>query len=226
MRSDSWNTICILPREAGRHELALAVELSPSDAWVLDRYSVYLTAVERYDDAISLAGRAVEAAPFDPQMRAFYASKFYDAGRFERARDELLRVIDSNPDLPISYAFLHFVDTELGLAEERRWALREFLQRTGGVPPWIEELLPGQSVEEDVRTLLAAQLEHRDETTIRTMAMNAAHLGENDLASELLEEMYEERHAQLVFLKTPPFRRLRSDPRFDDLLRRIGFPES
>ncbi len=43
---------------------------------------------------------------------------------------------------------------------------------------------------------------------------------------ELLEEMYEKRHAQLVFLRIPPYHRLRSDPRYDDLLRRIGFPES
>ena len=56
--------------------------------------------------------------------------------------------------------------------------------------------------------------------------LTAAHLGENDLAFELLEEMYEQRDSQLVFLRTPPYHRLRSDPRYDDLLRRIGYPES
>ena len=56
--------------------------------------------------------------------------------------------------------------------------------------------------------------------------MNAAHLGENELAFELLEEMYEKRDAMLVFLRGPQYRPLRSDPRYDDLLRRIGFPEN
>ncbi len=66
----------------------------------------------------------------------------------------------------------------------------------------------------------------RTEVPVDLMAQNAAHLGENDLAFELLEEMYEKRHAMLVFLRRPEYRRLRSDPRFQDLLRRIGFPES
>ena len=54
-----------------------------------------------------------------------------------------------------------------------------------------------------------------------------AYLGENDLAFELLERMYVERNPGLTLLKAQRFYDpLRSDPRFDDLLRRIGFPES
>ena len=54
-----------------------------------------------------------------------------------------------------------------------------------------------------------------------------AGLGEKDQAIAWLEKAYQERSDGLVFLKVEPkFDGLRSDPRFADLLRRVGFPGS
>ncbi len=51
-------------------------------------------------------------------------------------------------------------------------------------------------------------------------------LGNNDSAFHWLEEAYRERTLQLIYLKAgPKFDRLRSDPRFDDLLRRLNLAE-
>ncbi len=69
-------------------------------------------------------------------------------------------------------------------------------------------------------------LEHPDEVRPWEFAAVYAYLGESDLAFEWLEQMYQKRDAQLVLLRAPWYQRLRSDPRFQDLLRRIGFPES
>jgi hypothetical protein len=50
-------------------------------------------------------------------------------------------------------------------------------------------------------------------------------LGDKDKAFEWLEKTYEERSGWMVWLQTAPeFDSLRSDPRFADLLRRMGFP--
>ncbi len=52
-------------------------------------------------------------------------------------------------------------------------------------------------------------------------------IGETEEAMAWLERAYEERDPQLLAVKTDPgMDPLRSDPRFQDLLRRIGFPES
>ncbi len=52
-----------------------------------------------------------------------------------------------------------------------------------------------------------------------------AALGEKDLAFEWLQKAYEDRSGWLVYLKIDPmFDPLRSDPRFTDLLRRVGLP--
>jgi hypothetical protein len=57
------------------------------------------------------------------------------------------------------------------------------------------------------------------------MAKIYAALGEKDQAFEWLQKAYEVRSAWLVWLKVEPlWDSLRSDPRFADLLRRVGFP--
>ncbi len=59
------------------------------------------------------------------------------------------------------------------------------------------------------------------------VAYVSAALGEADAAFEWLEKAYERRSLELTWIRvTPIFDPLRSDPRFQDLLRRIGFPES
>jgi hypothetical protein len=58
------------------------------------------------------------------------------------------------------------------------------------------------------------------------VAIAYAHIGEADAAFTWLERGYRERDPAMIFLKAhPAFVPIRSDPRFDDLLRRIGFPE-
>ncbi len=52
-----------------------------------------------------------------------------------------------------------------------------------------------------------------------------AALGHNDAAFEWLERAYEERDAMDMLNVWPGYDPLRSDPRFDDLLRRMNFPE-
>ena len=58
------------------------------------------------------------------------------------------------------------------------------------------------------------------------LAVAYAHLGENDLAFEQLERCYRDREFGMLTLKTNPgLDNLRSDPRFQDLLRRVGLPQ-
>ncbi len=57
------------------------------------------------------------------------------------------------------------------------------------------------------------------------MATSYARLGERDEAFKWLEKAYEERKTELVWLKvSPKWDNIRSDPRFADLVRRVGLP--
>jgi len=64
------------------------------------------------------------------------------------------------------------------------------------------------------------------DTRMSNFAADYAVLGEPGRAFEYLERAYVERDGDLIFLKTDPdFDSLRSDPRYADLLRRIGLPQ-
>ncbi len=59
-----------------------------------------------------------------------------------------------------------------------------------------------------------------------TVAENYALLGEKDNAFDWLEKAYQRKASELIFLKSDhEWDNLRSDPRYADLVRRIGFPQ-
>lgn len=58
------------------------------------------------------------------------------------------------------------------------------------------------------------------------LATFAAELGKNDKAFALLNQAYDKHDQFIFFMKIDPFiDPLRSDPRFDELLKRLGFPQ-
>ena len=62
--------------------------------------------------------------------------------------------------------------------------------------------------------------------TLNHLAAEYAELGDNEWATALLERAYQEHDPWLPMdMAAPRFDPLRSDPRFQDLLRRIGLPE-
>ncbi len=80
--------------------------------------------------------------------------------------------------------------------------------------------------EDALRILQGATLAQLERSPVSVAYVYAA-LGEADAALEWLEKAYESRSMPLTWIRVNPiFDPLRSDPRFDDLLRRIGFPES
>lgn len=62
--------------------------------------------------------------------------------------------------------------------------------------------------------------------TLYNLAALCAVLGETDQAFAVLNKVCEERYSYMIYLRVNPiFERLHSDPRFDELARRVGLPE-
>jgi Flp pilus assembly protein TadD len=70
------------------------------------------------------------------------------------------------------------------------------------------------------------ELSKRRHVPAYDMAIIYTGLGEKDQAFKWLRQACEERHGMIVYLKFDPlFKSLRTDPRFSDLVRRIGIPQ-
>jgi TolB-like protein/Tfp pilus assembly protein PilF/DNA-binding XRE family transcriptional regulator len=216
--------------EQAEAELRRAVELSPNDPWALQAYGWYLIVLGRLDDGLSLMERAIQVAPLELYGRSTYVRSLYVARDSERAIEEVFKVLEIDSDFVTAVDDLAWAYHELGREEEayRTWVRAHRL--LGLDEKWrrgYERAYQRTGFEGALRYVLASKLEQMRTQYVDPLSIAGeyAALGEEDAAFEWLERAYQERNTSLVFLTgNPRFAPIRSDPRFDDLLRRINFP--
>jgi TolB-like protein/class 3 adenylate cyclase len=206
-----------------------ALQLSPSDPLPLNGYAWYLLRVEeRIEEALDLSERLLRVAPFDLLFRANRFGHLVNARQYERALEEVDRLRALDPE---------FVDFQIGVTytllgrfEEAHRALIATWERCGAPCAWSLEAWQRGWAEggwEGANRAWLAVAITTEGFSPSTIAGAYAMIGETDEVFAWLERGYRERDPMMVRLKSNPvFDLLRSDPRFDDLLRRIGFPES
>jgi tetratricopeptide (TPR) repeat protein len=206
-----------------------AIELDPNSADSHDAYGRYLVEVGRRPrEGIEHMKRAFELDPMSPGRRVHLGWAYYHDRQYDEALGMAREALEFGID-PNSLGFRGMSYREKGMYEEaiaklRNEATRDdiaFLAhlgntyaRAGRVGEARECLrkLKERSREGDVVGAYATALIH-------------AGLGEKDEAFKWLERAYEERDKGMAFLRVDPtLDPLRSDPRFQDLLRRMNFP--
>ena len=215
-------------QHAARAALMRAIELDPRTAHahaVLAQVEIFCG---RPDAAVASARRAVELDPMGAFWNYILAWVYWAQEDYDRAAHQLdvLRKIH-----PTSW-FPHFgngiVAGALGKPEEAVASFEEAVHYSGGRPDAVGYLacafaLGGQRAEAE--RLLATLHERARDHWVPAASIAIVHLGLNqvDAAFEWLERAYEERHLWLLWHTYDPiFRKMRSDPRMIDLLRRLG----
>jgi tetratricopeptide (TPR) repeat protein len=210
-----------------RRSYERAVELSPNDPGVLDGYRNYLLFAEgRTEEALVISERFLRLAPLDPYFRSERFTTFIYAREYQRALEEVERSRKLNPDfvgldIPLAYFML-------GRAEDAHREFIAFFERAGRPLAWMREAMERGWAESGWEGSIRAWLEVAtkvDGLSPYQIAVGYAHVGDLDEAFTWLERGYSERDPAMILVKAhSAFDSLRSDPRFDDLLRRIGFP--
>ncbi len=216
---------------AAESEFKRAIELSPNDAEAHNLYGWYLSALKRFDAGIAECQEGRKLDPLSSEANFLLGQSFYLARRYDLAINQLRTTIDLDPSLWVAH-------DELG------WAYQE----QGDLPRAIAEFQKARDLEPNVAEPLASlgrgfavsgqaakarqildQLEKMPEkvhVTPYNVASIYAALGDKDAAFAQLEKAYQERSFYLMWLGIDPqLDNLRSDPRFRDLLRRVGLPQ-
>jgi len=145
------------------------------------------------------------------------------ARQYENAISECKRVIEIDPQFARGYG-----DLATSYEESRRYpeaiaAYEKYLEVSGAAPDKIKSVR-AEFEKGGMRALHRAAL--NDDVNMSSFAADYAILGDVDRAFEYLGRAYRERDGGLTWIQTDStFDNLRSDPRYADLLRRMGLPQ-
>ena len=202
-------------------ELRQGLALDPNSAYAHEVYSWYLVTVGRTQDAVPQGQRAVELEPMSPLANVSLQESYYYARDYDRAVEQAAKTLKIDQNYNEGLGILGATYEAMGNYRQavEQWAK---IVRLGGDEAYGREIM--QTFEKGgYRAYL--RLDIRRSKTIgdyRSVAEDYALLGEKDAAFAALEKAFA-RRTDLVYIKAnPEYDNIRSDPRFTDILRRMG----
>ena len=207
-------------------ELKRALELNPSGASTHWAYAFALEKLGRTDEGMTQLRIMQQLDPVSSQSAAETVEAEYYARRYDASMDHLRRLDAANPQRVLLGFWFGVVNREKGLYQD---SVNAFMT-VGDHPHALGHM--GNAYARWGRVAEASAViprlqQHIQQNGIGTyeVALVYAGLGEKDSAFEWLEKAFVVRDKGLTFLKVDPcLDPLRSDPRFQELLRRVGLP--
>jgi tetratricopeptide (TPR) repeat protein len=201
-------------------------QIAPGNAVSYQFYGWYLSLMGRFDEGLQQAREAQRLDPMSANIADVIVANRLWAHATDEAILEARRLMELRPGYPAVHSMLAQAYAEQGRFLD---AVAELEQSAD--PPVIKNGLLGQLYglarrQNDARRMLATleRMHPGGNDPVYQMAQVHLGLGDKDRAIALLEKAYSDRSPWLSWLKVEPsFDALRSDPRFADLLRRIGF---
>jgi tetratricopeptide (TPR) repeat protein len=213
---------------AGR-EFKRALELNPNSAAAHQGYACYHVNLGSSPEGIEHAKRAVDLDPLSPRRHLALFFAYYFARHFDRALEPLREAAALDSEFDPRF-FLGWIHREKGMFAESIAELEKAASQAARRVHTLGHLGNAYARAGRVRDAreclqeLKARAE-RDTVGAFEVALVYTGLGEKDQAFEWLRKAYDGRDKGLVSSKVdPPLDPLRSDPRFQDLLRRMKFP--
>jgi TolB-like protein/DNA-binding winged helix-turn-helix (wHTH) protein/Flp pilus assembly protein TadD len=214
--------------DAAEKEFRRAIELNPSYATAHQWYASHLIVLGRNDDAIAEMRKAETLDPLSLIISADLADFLVIAHSYDESIRESRKTIEMDPSFALAHNQLGQAYLQKQMPDEAVAELQKGVQLSGGSPTIIANLARAY-VASDKRSeavkLLGDLMKRSNPSSSHAseIAMIYVALRDTDQALNWLEKGYEERFNPSVLLR-PGFDPLRSNPRFQDLLRRIGLP--
>jgi TolB-like protein/tetratricopeptide (TPR) repeat protein len=214
--------------QGAEREFLAALARNPNDARVWNWYALHLSGGGRFAEAREAVARARDLDPVSPRTLIQAANVEFQAGRYDEAIAALRTILELAPDDANAH-----LDLGRALAQRGEWddalaELRRASDLSGGHPMALAlighvQARAGRTAE--ARQTLGALLALEPGTYVAPYykAVLYAGLGDADEAIRWLEVVRESRHVGALFIAVEPeLASLRGDPRFLDLLRRLG----
>ena len=222
VRHFNWNW------DAAEQSLKRAIELNPNNANAHNLYASHLMSKGMVDESIAASNRARELDPFSLSISVQRGFLLENARRYDEAIEQLRNVIAMDPNHYQAYWTLGHTYAASGRFAEAVAAAEKAVALSDRVPGalGILGLVYGFAGRKDDATkVLHELLELNKQRYVTPASMVNVYIGLGDKERALfwLEKAYEERSNYVAYIKVFPIvDPLRSDPRFQDLVRRLG----
>ena len=218
---DEWNLA------AAGTQFERAVTLNPASATAHAEYGNYLIAVGRTDEAVAEAKRAVELDPVTPLYGSLLMEQLYLSRRYDEVIEQARQVIAMDPNLIGAHFWLGQAYTRKGMFRD---ALAEF-RKVPNTREFQGYVLARMGERAQALQILDEFLSSSQRGLTRassTSAIAILYVGFDDKekAFAWLAKACDSHNFVMAQLKVDPiWDPLRSDPRFADLVRRVGLPQ-
>jgi tetratricopeptide (TPR) repeat protein len=211
-------------------EFRRAIELEPNSGFGHGMYPLFLYSMQRFEEGATRHKQALALEPLSLIGNTNVADGLYYARQYDRAIEQYQKTLELDANFGSAHAGLGNAYDRKGMYKEAVVEWQKAYLAYGD--PRTAELIRKAYSRSGYKGALQAFLDdmlgqstHQYVSSFEVAAMYAR-LGEKDHALEWLGNAYQARDAELVDIGTEPvFEFLHSDPRYTDLLRRIGLPQ-
>jgi len=218
-----------------QREFKAAIELSPSSAITHERYAECLFTKTRFDEGIDEMKRAQELDPISTYSLGGLAHVYLLMRRYDESIPHFQKALDLYPNAAFIRAQLAWSYAMKGMYPEALAEYDKIAESDKAVAPenqlvadglgWVYAVA-GRRADALKIAKEMEELSSRSYVDFYQLATIHAGLGAKGEAFRLLEKGYQQRSAGMRYLLIDPFwDNVRSDPRYTDLLRRIGLPQ-
>jgi serine/threonine protein kinase/tetratricopeptide (TPR) repeat protein len=217
---------------SAEREFKRAIELNPSYPTAHSWYGEYLMVQGRFDEALAEMNRAAELNPLSPGLNLALGYRFYYAHQYPDAIEQIQKTLAMDAKFVPAHVYLGRAYEQRGAYAEAIAEIRKALELSEGDTNELAALGHAYAVahQADEAKKILDQLKERSQQTYvqpSLIAVIQVGLGDKNQGFDWLQKAYEDRSAGLLYLKVDPaFDAIRSDPRFVDLLRKVGLTPS
>lgn len=216
---------------ASEREFQFALQRNPSYATAHQWYSELLSNLGRHEEAVAEARKAQDLDPLSLIANTNVGVRFIFARRYDQAVEELRKTLELDADFQRAHFWLGIAYEQKGMFPQAIGSFEKVVELSGRDPRYLAALAHAYAVSgrrgEAERML--GELEKLAKThyvSAFSRALVYAGLANKKEALAWLEKAYEERSDDMAMLKVDPrFDALRSDPRFQALLRRMNLTD-